>query len=232
MVTDPRFDVQPDDYTETQKRRSKWTSCLIGCLIVAGVAMILMIFVAVWVGKNWRGWAADFGTQALDQGLASAELPPQEKVEVKEQVERVTKGFREGTVSTEQLGMIMQKVFQSPLMPALAAAVIDKQYFEKSGLSAEEKAAGKVAMQRLARGMIDEKIQEAGFDAVMAHVATRQPNNQWKMKPQVSDADLRAAITEAKAQADSAGIAEVPEAVDPSDEIKKIIDETMPAPAN
>ena len=76
MVTDPRFDVQPDDYTETQKRRSKWTSRLIGCLIVAGVAMIVMIFVAVWVGRNWRGWAADFGTQALDQGLASADLPP------------------------------------------------------------------------------------------------------------------------------------------------------------
>src|SRR5689334_15756016 len=94
MVTDPRFDVQPDEYTETQKRRSKWTSCLIGCLVVAGVAMVVMIVVAVWVYKNARGWVADGSAQMLDQVIQSSDLPPQEKVEVKAQVDRVTGGFR------------------------------------------------------------------------------------------------------------------------------------------
>ena len=64
--------------------------------------------------------------------------------------------------------------------------------------------------------MIDEKIAQQGIDAVMAHVAIRQPDGQWQLQPQVSDADLRAALTEAKAQADKAGIPEVPENVDPS----------------
>lgn len=231
MVTDPRFDVQPEEYTETQQKRSKWASCLIGCLIVAGVVLVLMAIVGFWVAKNFRTWAADGSAQMLDQVIQTSDLPAQEKVEVKAQVDRVTGGFKNGTVSFEQVGLILQKVTKSPLMPALAAAVVDKQYFEKSGLSAEEKAEGRIAMQRFARGMIDEKIAQAGIDAVMAHVATREPNNQWKMKPQVTDADLRAAITEAKDQADKAGIAETPEAVDPSDEIKKIIDESMPAPA-
>ena len=231
MVTDPRFDVQPDDYTETQKRRSKWTSCLIGCLIVAGVALILMIIVGVWVAKNFRGLAADAGTDAMEKMIEASDFPQAEKAELLVQVHRAGKGFKDGEISFEQVGVIVTKLTQSPLMPALAAAVVDKQYFEKSGLNADEKAEGRIAMQRFARGMIDEKIAQAGIDAVMAHVATRQPNNQWKMKPQVTDADLRAAITEAKAQADTAGIAEVPEAVDPSDEIKKIIDETMPPPA-
>lgn len=231
MVTDPRFDVQPDDYTETQKRRSKWTSCLIGCLIVAGVALILMIIVGVWVAKNFRGLAADAGTDAMEKMIEASDFPQAEKAELLVQVHRAGKGFKDGEISFEQVGVIVTKLTQSPLMPALAAAVIDKQYFEKSGLSAEEKAEGRIAMQRFARGMIDEKIAQAGIDAVMAHVAIRQPNNQWKMKTQVTDADLRAAITEAKAQADKAGIPEVPEAVDPSDEIKKIIDQVMPAPA-
>jgi hypothetical protein len=231
MVTDPRFDVYPEEFSETQRRRSKWTSCLIGCLIVLGALLVFAIVVGVWVSRNWRDWFADVGTRALDQGIQAADLPPQEKIEVKVQVDRVTEAFRDGTVSGEQIAMIMQNVFESPLMPALVAAAIDMRYFDKSGLNAEEKAQGKVTLQRFARGMIDEKIAQQGIDAVMAHVAIRQSDGEWKLRQQVSDADLRAALTEAKAQADKAGIPEAPENVDPSDEIKKIIDEAMQAPA-
>jgi len=232
MASDPRFSVLPDDYTEREQRRSKWTSCLIGCLLMAGVAMILLIVVVVWITKNARSWVADAGSQMLEQGIQSLDLPPQEKIEVKVQVDRVVKGFRDGTVTTDHIGRVVEQVFQSSLMPALVVAVIDKQYFEQSGLSAEEKAGGRNTMQRLARGMIERKIPQAGIDAVMAHVATRQSDGKWRLNPQVNDADLRAALAEAKTQADKAEIADAPEAVDPSDEIKKIIDEVLQEPAN
>ena len=61
----------------------------------------------------------------------------------------------------------------------------------------------------------------------MVHVADRQPDGNWRLRQQVSDADLRAALTEAKAQADKAGIAEEPEEFDPSDEFQRIIDEAL-----
>jgi hypothetical protein len=227
MATEHRFEIIPDEGEATPRQRSKWASCLIGCLVVLGVMLVLMIIVAVWVARNWRGWAADFGSQAVNQAIDSSDLPPQEKGEVKVQVERVEQAFRDGRISFQQAGMILQKVFESPLMPALVVAAIDKHYIERSGLSDDEKAQGRVALNRFTRGTIDDKIDKQGLDAVMVHVADRQPDGNWQLRQQVSDADLRAALTEAKAQADKAGIAEEPEEFDPSDEFKRIFDEAL-----
>lgn len=227
MSSDPRFDVYPNEVGDVPRRRSKWTTCLIGCLAILGVLLLIGIAVAVWVSRNWRDWAADFGSQAVNQGIDTSDLPPQEKGEVKVQVERVATAFRDGRISMEQAGTIMQKVMESPLMPSLVVAAVDKQYLERSGLSNEEKTEGRTSLKRFARGMVDKKIDEKGVDAVMAHVADRGSNGQWQLRKQVSDADLRAALTEAKKLADEAGIAAEPENFDPSDEFKRIIDESL-----
>ena len=55
MADDHRFEIEPSEYTEKQRKRSKWTSCLIGCLVVLGVLMVLFVILAVFVGRNWRG---------------------------------------------------------------------------------------------------------------------------------------------------------------------------------
>jgi hypothetical protein len=75
--------------------------------------------------------------------------------------------------------------------------------------------------------MVDGKIDEDGFDAVMKHVADRKRDNSWELRSRVSDAELRAALAEAKAQADAAGVPGEPPEVDPSDEVKRIIDEAL-----
>jgi hypothetical protein len=227
MASDHRFEVFPDQ--GESRPRSKWASCLIGCLIAAGIAILLMIAVGVWVARNIRGWAADFGSQTISQGIDSSDLAPQEKVEVKQQVDRVDKAFRDGRISMQRAGTIIQKVMQSPLMPTLVVGAVDKHYFTSSGLSDDEKAEGRLTLKRFARGVIDKKIDDKGIDKVMSHIADRQSNDSWQLRPKVSDADLRAALAAAKADADEAGIAAQPENIDPSDELKKIIDESMPA---
>lgn len=228
MATDPRFDVYPDQMNQAEKKRSKWHGCLIGCLVVLGVVMVVGILTTIWIARNWRGWAADFSSQVIGQILNESSLPAEEKAEVKAQVDRVTTAFREGKISLEQAGKIIEKVMQSPLMPAMIVAAVDKQYIAKSGLSEEEKADGRKVLKRFTRGMIDKKIKEQGIDAVMAHIADRQPNGQWEPRQQVSDADLKAALAEAKSQADAAGVPDEPENFDPSDEFKKIIDTELP----
>ncbi len=121
----------------------------------------------------------------------------------------------------------MQKLFQSPLMPSLVVTVVDKQYFDRSGLSDEEKTQGRQSLNRFARGAIDGKIDEKSIDAVMAHVADRKADGKWQFRPQVSDQDLRAALSDAKSRADAAGIPAAPPNFDPSDEVKRIIDEAL-----
>jgi hypothetical protein len=221
-------DSTPDQYGEPERKRSKWATCFMGCLIVLGVLAVLAVIVGFWVARHWRSWVADFGLEAINQGIDASDLPPQEKIEVKAQAERVTKAFGKGEISLEQTMAIIEKLTKSPLMPSLIVMAIDKQYFEKSGLTAEEKAQGREAMRRFARGAIEDKIDKQGIDAVLSHVADKKGNDNWQFRPKVSDADLKAAIAEAKSRADKANVSvEAETTIDPSDEVKRIIDEAL-----
>ena len=116
---------------------------------------------------------------------------------------------------------------ESPLMPSFVVMAVERKYFDRSKLSDEEKAEGRQALKRFARGVFDSKIKDKGIDSVMAHVADRGPNGQWELRQAVSDEELRAALSEAKAQADAANIPPAPENIDPSDEVKRIVDEAL-----
>ena len=234
MASDPRFGANPNQYDqetfqveEPPQKRSAWQTCLIGCLGVSVVTVVLCVMVGIWVSRHWRGWFADIGGQAINQMIDSSDLPPPEKLEVEAQVERVTKAFGEGQISIEQAGKITQKLMDSPLLPAVAVIPVERRYFDRSKLSDEEKAEGRRTMQRFVRGIFEEKIHNKGIDSVMIHVADRRERGRWKLRNEVSDDDLRAALAEAKARADEEGIPEAPANIDPSDEVKRIIDEAL-----
>jgi hypothetical protein len=227
MDTEHRFEIEPGEYGEPKKPRSKWATCLIGCFVVFAVFMVLMIALGIWVARNFRSWAADFGSQAINRAVEQSDLPPQEKIEVKEQVDRVGAAFRDGRISMDQAFIIIEKVTKSPLMPALVVSAMDIHYIERSGLSGEEKKEGRVSLERFTRGTIQGKIPKEGLDKVMVHVADQRERGEWRLRQKVSDADLRLALNEAKVQADAAQIPAEAESFDPSDEFKRIIDEAL-----
>jgi hypothetical protein len=228
MASDPRFDVLPNE-GQAPKQRSKWATCLIGCLAVFGVIFLLVIIAVFWFSRNWRSLAANFGSDAMTQAVDASDLVPQEKADMKVQIDRVATAVRDNKITMEQFGTIFKKVQESPLMPLIVVMGVDKAYLTKSGLSEDEKMQGRIALKRFARGAIDKKIDKEGIDAVMSHVADRRPNGEWRMRQQLSDAELRAALAEAKARADTANVPAEPEDFKPSIELKRIIDEAMPA---
>ncbi len=124
----------------------------------------------------------------------------------------------------------MRNLATSPLMTSFMVSAIDQAYFAKSGLSNEEKAAGKITLQRFVRGMIDESINGQAIDNAMMHVATKDSNGSWKIRQQLTDAELRAFLAAAKTEADKAGVPAEPVVFDPSDEFKRIIDEALAQP--
>lgn len=228
MDSDHRFSAEVSESDPQEKKeKSGWSTCLTGCLIAVLVMIVLIAIALFWVSRNWREWASNYGAQALKQVIDESQLPVQEKVEIKVQIDRVADAVREGRVSREQLGTLMQTMLESPLMTSFVAAAVESQYFDKSDLSDEEKSDGKRTVRRFLRGTIDGKIDQQGIDAAMSHVADREANDNWKLRKQVSDEELRAFLAEAKAQADEAGVAEEPEDVDPSDEVKRIVDEVL-----
>jgi hypothetical protein len=79
------------------------------------------------------------------------------------------------------------------------------------------------------RGAIDEKISQADVKKAMAPVSTEKPDGNLELKESVTDDELKAFLATAKAEADAAEIPAQVEAVDPSDEFKRLVDQTLGA---
>jgi hypothetical protein len=232
MADEHRFSADVEGPSVPTEGKSRWQSCLTGCLVVFVILLVIAILIGVWIARNARDWAATGVTEVVRQAMVDSQLPAQEQKEIMIQVERVTTAFREKKISLEQVGELMEKLAQSPLMSLVGATMIEQHYFAKSGLSDEEKATGRQTLQRFIRGSIDKKINQAGIDAAMAHVADRRggQDGDWEIRETLSDDELRAFLAEAKKQADAAAIPDQPADIDPSEEIKKIVDEALAAP--
>ncbi len=219
-----RFEIEePEAYRE----KSGMSGCLKGCLIASAIMLVLVIVVGIWVARNVKGWTADITSQVVNVVIDESDLPDQEKVEIKDQVARLTDAFREGDLSFEQAGKVVEDIMKSPLMPSIVVAGIERKYFEDSGLTEEEKEAGRTALNRFVTGMIEEKIGEQEFEAAMSKIAVKQPDGQWQMRDSVSDEELRGLIDFLKEKADAAEIPAEVQQVDPSDEMKRIIDAAL-----
>jgi hypothetical protein len=77
--------------------------------------------------------------------------------------------------------------------------------------------------------VLDNDIPEASRDVTLQKMATKDAAGNWQLKQSVTDDELRAFLAAAKSDADAANIADQPEVVDPSEELKQIIDEALGA---
>ncbi len=219
-----RFEIEPEQ-PETEK--SALSGCLFGCLIVTGLAILFVIAAGWWVSRNWRDLLSDYVSAGINDILAESGLPEEEQAEVREQVDRLAEGFRTGDIDGEQLFSIFEQLVESPLFSSMLVTAVERGYLDESGLTDEEKAEGRVTLRRFIRGMVDEKIDESGFDQVMGHIADKRPDGGWEMRPKATDEELRSLLATAKKLADEAEVAAEPEEVDPSDELKRIIDAAL-----
>lgn len=232
MANDTQFRVQDDRFeggasTEAPKKKSALATCLTGCLIVFVVVLVLGTIAGIWIWRKLPEWGADFASQGAKQAISETDLPEEEKAEISVQIDRLADAARARKLSMSQLGEFFQNFVQSPLMTTLAMSMIDKKYIEPSGLTDDEKAEARITVQRFMRGAIDQKISEADIEKAMSPVSTRKPDGTTELKNKVTDDELKAFLATAKEQADAAEIPEEVEAVDPSDEFKRLVDKTL-----
>lgn len=201
--------------------------CLKGCLIVAMVLAVLAIISGWFMSQNWRGWAATFVRSTLEQTLDESGLPEDEKQQIQEQVDRVVAAFEEGQLTEEQVNTLLDELAESPLAASVVAYTIEKKYFDSSGLTDEEKEAGKTTLRRCVRGWMDDDLTDEDIDAVLTHIGTKDEDGNWELHDEVTDDELKAFLAGAKERADNAGVAETVEEVDPSDEIERIVNAAL-----
>jgi hypothetical protein len=223
MASD-RFVIEEE---ETYREPSKAAGCFKGCLIASGILCVVLLLIVFWVSRNWQRWAADFGSDVLNEVINESDLPALEKDEVKQQVGRLAGAVREGDLTGEQLRLVMDQILESPLMTSLVVAGIEKKYIEPSGLAEAEKEAGRVALRRFVRGLISQQFSDKDLEEAMSTIATKQPNGQWELPDSATDDQLRALLQLVKDKSDAAQIPAEVEEFDPSDEMRRIIDSAL-----
>jgi len=209
---------------------NKGSGCLAGCLIALAIGLLILLVSGWLVYRNFRGLTGWVASTAIESVIYTSPLPDIEKTELKAEVKRVTDGFSNGTITDKQMERIMEGFTSSPLISTFIVMAVEQAYFSKSGLTDEEQAAGRIALQRYAKGVVTKKIDERAVDKLMEHIANRGENGEWELQRQVTDEQLRAFLAEAKQQSDDAGIPAETEPIDPSDELKRIIDAALAAP--
>ncbi len=224
MVAD-KFEIEPEE--EYRQERGCMGGCLKGCFMILLLMVALIAVLGYFASQNWRGWSVALANMVIDQTLEASNLPPQEQQEIRDELDRPLNALEDGTLSIEQFDELAHVILESPLMPSLPVSMIESHYFNQSTLTPEEKQAGALALRRFVRGVIDQQIEEAQIEAVVSHVADEQESGQWRFREKATDEELRRLIATAEQEADNAGVPAQVEAVDPSDEIRKIIDEVM-----
>ena len=225
-------------HQQSSLRRGGWQK---GCLIAFVVVLVIAIALGVTAALTWRRIFASGVNSAATAMVTQSALPQDQKDRILTKITGVTTDFKDGKLSMPQVMHVMESVVESPLIPLAVMAGVEAKYFAKSGLSADEKTAAKVAIQRFSHGVADQKLTMNDMGDAMAPISTRtsvvttttggtssvQVSSQqgnFQLKPTVTDEELRTFIAEVKSKADKAQIAdEVPE-LNIADEIEKAID--------
>lgn len=214
---------------------------LVGCGVVLLIVILLAGIGIFYTATHWRGWTASTSTKMMDKMLTEANIDPKEHLEIMAHVETLMQRFEDKDISIEQLGNVIEKLSESPVIPSAMVMGIDSFYFTESDLDEAEKAQGRIDLARFTQGLFDESIEPDTINDVLEPIITNTPDdndirlnltidssggrtiNALRSPDEVTGDDLRELIALAKATADEQGISETPAQIDLSDEIAKAI---------
>ncbi len=211
----------------TPQQSSGCRNLALGCGCAAGCLLLVAVGIGVWVSMNWKNWVADIGKQVAADAVAKSSLPEVDKARIRNRINQLADDFKAGKVSTEQLGKVMEQIAQSPLLPLGLVMAADEKYVKPSGLTDEDKDAGRRTLQRLARGVFEKSIPDNDKQEVMKLVMEPQPGGGERLKERLTDDELKAFLEKAKEKADAASIPDEPFEVNIADEIEKAIDKVL-----
>jgi hypothetical protein len=242
--------------TRTKTTMARRGGILQGCLIAAGVVLLLLIIGGIFVAMNWKGWTAGAIATAARESINDSTLPESEKPEMIAIIEDFTTRFEDGDVTTQEFFVTLANVMGSEVFPIGTAQAFDNGYVQTSGLTEEEKTDGSTQLLRIAQGLRDGDIIRAAFDGVFQPVVDQEaaaeasfdtPEGETvellilRDPSAVTDEQIKEVVEAARTLADENGVTESPEMIDLSDalqaEFDRALDESedaadaMPEPA-
>ena len=224
------LDRDPRDFERPISLPTERSGCgkfMMGCGCALAGLLVVVIGVGVWVSFNWKTWTADWSKAVTAQVVAQSSLNPEDKARIIKRIDSLADDFKSGKLTLEQAKRVMKQIAQSPLFPIAMVMAAEEKYVKPSGLSADDKAAAQITLQRLARGAFEKKIAEADLQEVMQLLMQKQPDGSQQLKQTLTDTELTAFLDKAKEKADKASVPDESFDVNIADELEKAIDRAL-----
>lgn len=220
-----------DQYDPPPHRRAATGGgCGRGCITAVVVVLILVGVGVTYVVFNFKSLAARAVAMIIEKTIEESDLPADQKLKLIARVGRLRDDYLDGKITDEQLRRVAEEIADGPLLLVGTVYFIETQYVAKSGLSEEEKKAAKLTLQRVARGVHEEKISEDKLDPMFRIVSTTDADGNVELKETVTDAELRDFLKLAEKEADNAEIPQEPMQIDLAEELDKAIERAMKEP--
>lgn len=216
-----------------------------GCAKMAGVGCLVLVAIGIVAGmvvyfkaKDWaRAGIAAVTEKVTEKMVKELGLSEAERESAMEPIREFAQRIRDGEVSLEQGGRVMEALTEGPAFAVLMMHVFERKYLAGPELSEEEKQEGHVTITRFVRGVSTGSIPKTKIEEiskiVMLETTDSEGETTKKPKDTITAEELKSCLTIMKDSADAAGIEEKEFTFDLGEEIRKAIEKGMaeaPAP--
>ena len=203
----------------------------IATALLVGLIAVVLIFVTVGVyaAKNYKVWIADGITAGMNALINGSDIPEEEKAEVTRIISQLKEDYLAQEISIAELGLVLEAIGTCPALPIGLVVQFEQSYVVPSGLSAEEKMAAGLHLNRLARGLADGRIDWSVTEEILDPISDPGADGNQKLRSPdlVSDTEILEVLVTAKEIADEAEISEEMIEIDISDEFLKSVEEAL-----
>lgn len=214
---------------------------LAGCLIALGIVLLIVIGLGIYAAMNWKTWAASAARAMVDTVMVELNLSAEQQAQVRAEVDLLATDFENGNLSLQEFGKVMEEIAESPLIPAAVVLGANAAYITPSTLSEDEKVDARRQIDRLARGIVDEELSADQINTALAAISKQQGssssgsveyrggtvNVELQEPRNVTPAELRQFIEDARSVADEAGIPDEAFEVDFAVELRRAVDRAL-----
>jgi hypothetical protein len=221
-----RNPIRPNQYRIKFAPAERQAGIATGCLVAVIAVILIFGAIGVYVAGNYQTWLAQGIAAGMQAVIETTDLPQQEKSEITEIIDQIKNGYLNKEISLEELGLILESMSGSPVIPIGLVTQFEESYVVPSGLNSDEKAAANLNLNRLARGISNEQIGWETVDEILAPISDLgEDGNQHLRSPaEVSDDDIRQVLVVVQRTADEAEVTDEKIEVDISDEFKKSVE--------
>ncbi len=190
-----------------------------GCLAL----LVLAVIGIVVIKQNITAITAKIGERALVSAVEDLGLPEADEAAFVAEIRELSRAYREGEISEEEIAEIVERVSEDDALTAGAAiTAFRSRALAASGLPDDEKAEADRICQRFTRAVVEERVDGRALERLRERAHDMRGRD-------MRDDEIRDLIESLAAEAESAGVPDEPYQIDLAGRFREVVAEAQAA---